>query len=697
MQGHSGMICQEGWDGAETPETWAAGDIASETGRVAEADAHGVEGSATGRSRWLRATDNWNKGLTLLRKVVAVAEPAVTTSFNAARSSAHSHLRAWEKGLEAAKQGAEGPHSEDHDAPSRDAGGAEQSAGGLKSALGRAQKGVAVARKITDFSIQASKTVTQFWVGVSRTVLESLPGGEEGEESSWLSEDLNALLNVLALAGKEFAGETQTPSSYWAIYRSLTALVKIQRAVTRAQQPLAAHLQARSAWLATNLDNVLRYFTYAEAAIEGTTAPLMAHLGRQAENCASQNDVVRQLTGCNAIAFSDWQSRIYCPCFFVAVDDTHKEVIVVFRGTMSFKDALTDLVCEPVQRRALPSVSESDLSAAVEEEAPGGKGGEDGPTMRAAVDVFPPPPARDTTEGSTDEGTPSGEEEVDPCFYYHGGMLMAAERWVKKYGRTLLDMLHEDCRGHRLIFVGHSLGAGMASLVAHILTQSAPFENIDLECYAFACPAVASLSVPFDRHIFPIVLQGDVVPTLSLRSAKNLSSQWSDLLLDIQELPVHIRDDPRVVEIATGFSTEETVQLYTIIHRLHGVEDRDTIEEINKVLQERTHMRESEDFSRRWGGSGGRAGNVADTLYVPGEVVNVVWLPDTRETSEVTTEGNDRDENLPHVRLCRPRDLGSMRLQSDMVSRHLPHAYRRALEALREWQAAGSGAAPDIE
>jgi hypothetical protein len=253
-------------------------------------------------------------------------------------------------------------------------GGAEQSADGLTSAnagnvanvLGGAQRGVKVARKITDFSIHASQAITEFWVGFSRVVLQTLPGGEEGDNCSWLSEDLDALLHVLALAGNEFAGSMETPSSYWATYRSLTALVKLQRALSRPRQPLAAHLQARSSWLETNLECVLRYLTYAgtsvtvtyvsyyftlllnkrclsyagtsvtsvfyyftlllskrfltfaEAAMEGTTAPLKARLGLS-EGRDSQDQVVRALTGCSRIVLSNWKVRILLEYFTTTV------------------------------------------------------------------------------------------------------------------------------------------------------------------------------------------------------------------------------------------------------------------------------------------------------------------------------------------------------------------------------------------
>ena len=110
-----------------------------------------------------------------------------------------------------------------------------------------------------------------------------------------------------------------------------------------------------------------RYLTYAEAAMEGTTAPLKARLGLS-EDSESQDQVVRELTGCSRIVLSNWKvrillqhftttiwfftavlthcalesvtnsiffwkkkSRLYAPCFFVAVDATRKHVVVVFR------------------------------------------------------------------------------------------------------------------------------------------------------------------------------------------------------------------------------------------------------------------------------------------------------------------------------------------------------------------------------
>jgi hypothetical protein len=299
-------------------------------------------------------------------------------------TNAHTHILTGNESLEKAVTWL-ADHSEDADVdvplsvagPSSFSCGAEQSADGLTSAnagnvgnvLGGARRGVKVARKITDFSIHASQAITEFWVGFSRVVLQTLPGGEEGDDCSWLSEDLDALLHVLALAGNEFAGSMETPSSYWATYRSLTALVKLQRALPRPRQPLAAHLQARSSWLDTNLECVLRYLTYAgtpvttvfyylhvttlflllvyyfciyftlllnkrclsyagtsvttefycftlqlskrfltfaEAAMEGTTAPLKARLGLSEES-VSQDHVVRALTGCSRIVLSNWK------------------------------------------------------------------------------------------------------------------------------------------------------------------------------------------------------------------------------------------------------------------------------------------------------------------------------------------------------------------------------------------------------
>jgi hypothetical protein len=64
-------------DAEETP-----GALMDSAG-VAVARPEDTAGKEAG-GRWLRARGDWNKGLSLLRRVAAVAEPAVTVGFNVA-------------------------------------------------------------------------------------------------------------------------------------------------------------------------------------------------------------------------------------------------------------------------------------------------------------------------------------------------------------------------------------------------------------------------------------------------------------------------------------------------------------------------------------------------------------------------------------------------------------------------------------
>ena len=72
----------------------------------------------------------------------------------------------------------------------------------------------------------------------------------------------------------------------------------------------------------------------------------------------------------------------------------------------------------------------------------------------------------------------------------HRGMMEGAKALKEKVFRQLLDLSQE---GFQVILVGHSLGAGTASLLVVLLTEDIP----NLTCYAIAPPVSAmSLHLP---------------------------------------------------------------------------------------------------------------------------------------------------------------------------------------------------------
>merc|ERR1719422_1219407 len=151
----------------------------------------------------------------------------------------------------------------------------------------------------------------------------------------------------------------------------------------------------------------------------------------------------------------------------VAVDHSTRRVVVALRGTSSAADAVTDLICEA---------------------APVHLGGHDGMA--------------------------------------HGGMLRAAMNLQGMLAELVvqgLARLGTDPE-RRVVICGHSLGAGVAALVAALWRNTDRFHSSLFECFAFACPQVldSDLALAQSNHTTSFVVGNDLVPRLSLATVKDL-------------------------------------------------------------------------------------------------------------------------------------------------------------------------------
>ncbi|XP_077482259.1 diacylglycerol lipase-beta isoform X1 [Stigmatopora argus] len=160
-----------------------------------------------------------------------------------------------------------------------------------------------------------------------------------------------------------------------------------------------------------------------------------------------------------------FHNQIYEIPFFVSLDHKREFIIVAVRGTLSFKDVLTDLSAEC---ESLPV------------------------------------------------------DGVTGACYTHKGISQAASYIYRKLVNDgILNQAFSIVPEYKLVITGHSLGAGAAAVLAILLRSSFP----TLKCYAFSPPggllskALADYSKDF---VVSVVLGKDLVPRLSLPNMEDL-------------------------------------------------------------------------------------------------------------------------------------------------------------------------------
>lgn len=171
------------------------------------------------------------------------------------------------------------------------------------------------------------------------------------------------------------------------------------------------------------------------------------------------------------VVYVNTESKPNRPAHFVAVKRSQKlwtpwlEVIMCVRGTKTIDDAITDLLCDY-------------------EDYKGGKA--------------------------------------------HSGMLEGGRYLAQKHRKLFKDLLKSSGKPKlSLTLVGHSLGAGAASIIAMEYYDE---EHFECEVIGFGCPAMLSkeLSEKTKHYITTVVADDDCVPRLSAASVVNA-------LLDIME------------------------------------------------------------------------------------------------------------------------------------------------------------------
>lgn len=190
----------------------------------------------------------------------------------------------------------------------------------------------------------------------------------------------------------------------------------------------------------------------------------------------ANNEAVAALTGIpiNNILMSHWRSSPYRPCHYVAIDDAARCIVLSVRGSLEVGDLLSDLSAHPME-------------------------------------VYL-----------------AGEQG-----WVHQGILAAAT-YIHCTTRAALCEASRRRPGWPLLLTGHSLGGGVASLLATLLKEEEGLEgpagfggSIRAITVGPAAVMSESLAKACESTTVSLILGSDVVPHLSYASVENLLLEMS--------------------------------------------------------------------------------------------------------------------------------------------------------------------------
>ena len=210
------------------------------------------------------------------------------------------------------------------------------------------------------------------------------------------------------------------------------------------------------------------------------------------------------------IKVAKWTSSDYHPAHYIAVDHKTTSIIISVRGSFHVKDALVDLI--------------------------------------ASASPFK-----------------NG--------FAHTGMLECARRKLEAIQPPLNEAFKEFPE-YKVVVVGHSLGAGTASLLTILLKDEYPLK--DIQCYAYAPPCVlsAELALSCSNIITSYALGDDCVPRLSFGSIellKNLTAKIMNQSKSTMKLLLLIKRgkiDPNVLRNEIITSVEDRLLPPGIVYQI---------------------------------------------------------------------------------------------------------------------------------
>lgn len=239
-------------------------------------------------------------------------------------------------------------------------------------------------------------------------------------------------------------------------------------------------------------DQLTRSMRFAFAAYGLDVVRLLGY--KTADRVQSNQDLVGQLVGNDVKCIdADWTSSLDHPAYYLAVDHQNQQIVLAIRGSISVYDFIGDLRCQYV---SLPNY---------------------------------------------------------PGVHVHKGIYHYAQ-WFDQhlFNNTIIEQLSNN-KDYSLIVTGHSLGAGVATLLTLIwhdkLNQLLLDGRSIIHCYAFAPPCCVSKELhqqyPNNRQLITsVVLQNDLVCRLNTGTVRDFYQSIANLSQD-RQLRVLCKDNEK--------------------------------------------------------------------------------------------------------------------------------------------------------
>ncbi|CAJ0639364.1 15118_t:CDS:2 [Entrophospora sp. SA101] len=343
-------------------------------------------------------------------------------------------------------------------------------------------------------------------------------------------------------------------------------------------------------------------------------------------------------------------SSMYQPTYFLIRDHTTQSIILALRGTMSIHDLIVDLTCE-YEKFQLP------------------------------------------------EDIQKGDNTIH---YVHKGMFQVAKSLVKPGKVGVFEALKRELQqndGYGLVLVGHSLGAGVASLLTLLLASpttrmTTRWSGLPLgrrvHCYVFATPCVMSidLSKKAKTLVTSVAYGNDVVCRLSLGHVKDLRGVVR-YLGSANASTTPKTPSPSKVEADQEVIPEENHELASkVFRKFLDYKSRTFSENDEKSM---VIKREFEQFF--WNVREEIRSHMKNVkLYPPGKVY---WIIDSKRapycnaSEEIVSDDSDEEIFFEKNGLYNMLEINNVENIFDeiwftpqMMTDHLPHVYENVLKKL---------------